>query len=153
MSEITFNNDSTLNSNLFILNPKWHSRVISTLVSLLMITIYIWMFFGFINLLITLYHTYPDNWGHGARTMITDVIIILASLELVRILQSYLSIGRVKVSLFLDVALIVLIGELISYWYSEYSVREVVLSVAVISVLIVLRMLTIKYSPDLNDTH
>jgi uncharacterized membrane protein (DUF373 family) len=111
------------------------------------------MFFGFINLLITLYHTYPDNWGHGARTMITDVIIILASLELVRILQSYLSIGRVKVSLFLDVALIVLIGELISYWYSEYSVREVVLSVAVISVLIVLRMLTIKYSPDLNDTH
>lgn len=141
-----------INRNFFLFDPKWHSKVISLLVSILMVAIYIWMFFGFTNLLITLYQTYPDKWCHGARTMITDVIIILAALELVRILQSYLTIGRVKVSLFLDVALIVLIGELISYWYSESNMKEVVLSVAVISVLIILRMLTIKFSPDLKES-
>jgi len=117
-----------------------------------MIAIYLWMASGFINLLIILYHSYPDNWSHGAEMMIKNIVIILALLELIRVFQTYLSMGRVKVTFILDVALVVLIGELISLWYREYSINEVFMSIFVITILVILRIITTKFSPDCSET-
>ena len=136
----------------FILSHQWHSNIIGFLVGILMIAVYIWLASGFVNLIINLYHSYPDNWTHGAERMIKDVVIILASLELIRIFQSYLLIGRVRVTFILDVALVVLIGELISFWYRKFNMTEIILSIFVISTLIMLRIVTTKYSPDCNET-
>jgi len=136
----------------FILNHEWHSRVVGFFIGILMIVIYLWMATGFINLLLNLYNSYPDNWSHGAEVMIKDVVIILAALELIRVFQAYLLMGRVKVTFILDVTLVVLIGELISLWYKEeHSMNEVFMHVFVISVLVVLRIVTNKYSPDSSE--
>jgi len=147
--------DSTLNNTpaykTSILNQEWHSRIVGFFIGIIMIAIYLWMAFGFINLMLNLYHSYPDNWSHGAEVMIKDVVIILASLELIRVFQAYLLMGRVKVTFILDVALVVLIGELISLWYKEYSMNEVFMSVFVISVLVALRIVTIKFSPAYSE--
>jgi len=114
-----------------------------------MIAIYIWVAAGFINLLMNLYDSYLlDDWSHGAEKMIKDIVIILASLELIRVFQSYLSIGRVRVTFILDVALVVLIGELISLWYQEKDIHEVVISIFVITALVILRIVTTRFSPD-----
>ena len=136
----------------FILSNESHSRIIGFLIGILMIAIYLWMAAGFINLLVSLFNSYPDSWSHGAEGMIKDAVIILASFELIRVFQSYLLIGRVKVTFILDVALVVLIGELISLWYAEYSTSEVLLSIFVIGSLIALRIITTKFSPDCSDT-
>ncbi len=56
-----------------------------------------------------------------------------------------------KVTFILDVALVVLIAELISLWYKEYSSNEVFMSIFVISILVVLRLITMKFSPDCSD--
>ena len=147
--------DKTLSSpptyKTFILNHQWHACIIGFFVGILMIAVYCWIASGFINLLLDLYYSYPDNWSHGAEKMIKDVVLILALLELIRLFQSYLLIGRVKVTFILDVALVVLIGELISFWYREYVMTEVILSIFVISTLIVLRIVTTKYSPDYGE--
>ena len=135
----------------FMLDHQWHTQFIGFLVGILMIAVYIWIASGCINLLTTLYHCYPDTWSHGAEKMIKDIVMILASLELIRIFQSYLLIGRVKVTFILDVALVVLIGELISFWYREFSITEIILSIFVISTLIILRIVTTRYSPDGNE--
>lgn len=140
------NNNPTYKT--FIFDVDWHARIIGLIVGLLMIAVYVWMLAGFFDLFKVLYHSYPDNWGHGAETMIKNVVIILASLELIRIFQSYLLLGRVKVTFILDVALVVLIGELISYWYRESHTTEVLVSVGVISILVVLRIITSRYSPE-----
>ncbi|MDO9312104.1 MAG: hypothetical protein Q7T85_10500 [Nitrosomonas sp.] len=61
---------------------------------------------------------YSQEWlGIRAVHIIIDIVLILAILELIRILQSYLALGRVKVTFILDVAMVVLIGELIGLWY------------------------------------
>lgn len=143
--------NGTMSYKNFILNNRWHSHIISFIVGLLMLAIYIWMLTGFANLLFNLFHSYPDNWSHGAEKMIKDVVVILASLELIRVLQSYLLIGRVKVTFILDVALVVLIGELISFWYREFNIVEVISSVGVVTALIMLRIVTTKYSPDSHE--
>ncbi len=137
----------------FLLNVDWHARIIGFIVGLFMLAIYAWMIAGFAELMFGLYHAYPKGWSHGAELMIKNVVVILASLELIRIFQSYLQIGRVKVTFILDVALVVLIGELISFWYRETQTIDMVVSVGVISVLTILRIVSTKYSPDNTDSN
>ena len=145
--------DITNNTNIpryssFILHHEWHSKIIGVLVGVLMICIYLWIIGGVTNLLRHLFEFAISNWTHGAEAMIKDVVIMLAALELIRTLQSYLSVGRVKVTFILDAALVVLIGELISLWYGDYTISQVVVNVTVISVLTGLRIITTKYSPN-----
>jgi uncharacterized membrane protein (DUF373 family) len=142
--------DNHFSYRAFILNNEWHSRITGFLVGILMIGIYLWVFAGFINLLLNLYHSFLNNWSHGAEMMIKQTVIILASLELIRTFKSYLIIGRVKVTFILDVALVVQIGELISLWYRDYSTIEVIVSVFVISILVLLRIITTRFSPDID---
>lgn len=136
----------------FVLSNEWHSRIVGFFIGILMMAIYLWMATGFLNLLLNLYHSFPKNWSHGAEVMIKDVVTILASFELIRVCQSYLLLGRVKVTFILDVALVVLIGELISLWYREFEISEVILNVSVITALIFLRIVTTRYSPDFGET-
>jgi len=135
----------------FILHHEWHSKIIGVLVGVLMLCIYLWIIGGVTNLLRHLFEFAISDWTHGAEAMIKDVVIMLAALELIRTLQSYLSVGRVKVTFILDAALVVLIGELISLWYGDYTISQVVVNVSVISVLTGLRIITTKYSPDFSE--
>ena len=134
----------------FVFDVEWHAKIIGFIVGLSMIAVYSWIIAGFFNLFVILYHSFPDNWSHGSETMIKDIVIILASLELIRIFQSYLILGRVKVTFILDVTLVVLIGELISFWYRESQTTEVLSSIGIITVLVLLRIITSKYSPEEN---
>lgn len=83
--------------------------------------------------------------------MLKSILILFALLEFIRVLQSYLHIGRVRVTFIIDVALVVLIGELMGFWYRTIVINEVLLGVAVISLLVVLRIVTSRYSPDCNE--
>ncbi len=137
-----------INYKTFFLNAEWHSKVIGLLVGVLMIMIYIWVAAGILSLGAHLFESSILSWSRGAEEMIKEVVIILASLELIRTLQSYLRLGRVKVTFILDAALVVLIGELISLWYRDYSITGVVANIGVVSALIMLRIITTKFSPD-----
>ncbi len=114
-----------------------------------MISLSLWLAAGIFSLFKHLWVAVTHEWGHEAEKIIIDVVIILAILELVRTLQSYLELGRVKVTLILDAALVVLIGELISLWYRNYTATEVILSMGVITMLTLLRIITVKFSPEL----
>ncbi|OGT79623.1 MAG: hypothetical protein A3J35_04160 [Gammaproteobacteria bacterium RIFCSPLOWO2_02_FULL_52_10] len=136
---------------LFILSHEWHATVIRFLVGILLITIYFWILEGTASLLIQLYFDGFSGWPQGAEAMIKKVVIMLAAFELIRTLQSYLILGRVKVTFILDAALVVLIGELLSLWYGGHDATQVVTNLTVIALLTVLRIITTKYSPDLQD--
>lgn len=140
------------NKNLFLLiDTDWHARAIQSIVGVLMLSLYLWIAAGIIGLIINLQHIVKLGWASVAEHIIIDVVLILAILELIRILQSYLALGRVKVTFILDVALVVLIGELIGLWYKEYTLTEVGLHIAVIAMLTLLRIVSIRFSPDAVD--
>ncbi len=133
----------------FIMSPNFYTLMVRVLIGILMICLSLWLATGIFSLMKHLIAAVTGEWGHEAEKIIIDVVIILAILELVRTLQSYLELGRVKVTLILDAALVVLIGELISLWYRDYTVTEVVLSMGVITMLTLLRIVTVKFSPEL----
>lgn len=135
----------------FILNHEWHSYIIGFFVGTLMITIYLCMMAGVISIFIHLYHSFFGDWSHIAEYIIKDVLIILALLEFIRVLQSYLILGRVRVTFIIDVALVVLIGELIGFWYQKVNIPEILIGIGVITALIALRTVTSQFSPICND--
>lgn len=146
------NHAITKNKNLLLLiDTDWHARAIQSIVGVLMLSLYLWIAAGIIGLIINLQHIIKLGWASVAEHIIIDVVLILAILELIRILQSYLALGRVKVTFILDVALVVLIGELIGLWYKEYTLTEVGLHIAVIAMLTLLRIVSIRFSPDAVD--
>jgi len=145
MSSMTASSMPT--NKIFFLDSEWHAKVIRLLVSIVMLTIYAWMIAGVTSLFKALYYTGLSTWTHGAEAMIKDVIIILASLELIRTLQSYLKLGRVKITFILDAALVILIGELMSLWLRSFTIPEVTITVGVISFLTILRVFMVKFSP------
>ncbi len=131
-------------------NPNLYALMVRMLVGGVMLALGLWLASGIVNLLIQLYLAASHGWTHSAEGMIADVVIMLAVLELVRTLQSYLELGRVKVTLILDVTLVVLVGELISLWYREYTPLEVMLSLGVVTTLTLLRIITVKFSPEIG---
>jgi len=137
-----------MDQKIFLSDSEWHAKVIRILVGLLMLILYAWIGGGLVNLAMQLYTSAGIGWAHCAEKMIITTLLILASLELIRTLQSYLALGRVKVTFILDAALVVLIGELIGLWYQDYTAREVMISLGVIVVLVMLRIATAKFSPD-----
>ena len=106
-------------------DTDWHTRTIQLIVGILMLALYLWIGTGVLSLLLHLPDILKNGWAYVAEHIIIDIVLILAVLELIRILQSYLALGRVKVTFILDVALVVLIGELIGLWYKEYTLLEV----------------------------
>ncbi len=133
----------------FVLSPSFYSLMVRVMIGLLMIGLSLWLLTGMVSMMKHLWLAVTGEWSHEAEKVIIDVVIILAMLELVRTLQSYLELGRVKVTLILDAALVVLIGELISLWYRDYTATEVILSMGVITMLTLLRIITVKFSPEL----
>jgi uncharacterized membrane protein (DUF373 family) len=109
----------------------------------------LWMLSGAINMLLELPKAlFFGGWATIAEHTIVNSLIMLALLEVIRTLQAYLQLGRVRVTFILDTALVVLIGELMGLWFREYAPEKVALGVGVIVVLVILRIITTRFSPQ-----
>lgn len=123
-------------------------RLVRALTGLLILTLSLWMLGGIVLLLLGL-RELPDNrWAGLAEQVIIESLILLALLEVIRTLQAYLLLGRVRVTFILDTALVVLISELTGLWFREYAPEKVMLGLGVIAALVILRIVTTRYSPE-----
>jgi uncharacterized membrane protein (DUF373 family) len=111
----------------------------------------VWLVSGGYNMAVAACVAFGGNWGKGAEQAIIDGLLLLALLEVVRTLKTYLTLGRVRVTFIIDTALVMLIGEMMGIWFRAYAPEKVLLALAVIISLTVLRILTARYSPD--DLH
>jgi uncharacterized membrane protein (DUF373 family) len=115
---------------------------------LMMLAVGLWMLAGVIQLFLQLPQAFVRDWVAAAEHTIVNSLVLLALFEVVRTLQAYLSLGRVRVTFILDTALVVLIGELMGLWFREYTPEKVLLSLGVIATLVVLRIITARFSPE-----
>lgn len=95
---------------------------------------------------------FSQSWATSAEQAIINSLILLALLEVIRTLQAYLRLGRVRVTFILDTALVVLISELMGLWFREYAPEKVLLGLGVIVTLVALRIVTARYSPDADPS-
>ena len=127
-----------------------YPALIRILTGLLIVVLCAWMLVGGINMVLALGSAFGSGWASAAEHTIINALILLALLEVIRTLQAYLRLGRVRVTFILDTALVVLISELMGLWFREYAPEKVLLGLGVIVALVVLRIATARFSPELH---
>lgn len=123
-------------------------HVVRLITLLIMLAVGLWMLAGIVQLFMHLPTVFTRGWTSTAEHTIVSCLLLLALLEVVRTLQAYISLGRVRVTFILDTALVVLIGELMGLWFREYAPEKVLLSLGVIATLVGLRIATARFSPE-----
>lgn len=95
------------------------------------------------------YEHRADDLGILTQTLVVDTVTVLALLEVMRTLLSYLSEGRVRVSLIIDTVMIVTLNEIIKAWYEKGGTHiNSLYFIGVTAILMVLRILAIRYGPS-----
>jgi uncharacterized membrane protein (DUF373 family) len=130
------------------ISDTFSPALVRMLTSLLIVALCLWMGAGIVNVVLDLRQSLSSGWAGVAERTIIDTLIMLALLEVIRTLQAYLKLGRVRVTFILDTALVVLIGELMGLWFKEYAPEKVLLGLGVIITLVALRIVTARFSPE-----
>jgi len=124
-----------------------YAALLRLLAGALIFVLCLWILAGIIHMAMELDQLFYLGWVEVSERVISESLIILALLEVIRTLQAYLRLGRIRVTFILDTVLVVLIGELMGLWFHHYNAGKVVLGLAVISLLVLLRIVTAKFSP------
>ena len=123
-----------------------------TLLSLLLIVLLSAMAFGIISTGIDLLEEVGSLFNakelHSVlKDLVVNVLMILAVVELFRTVKAYFTEGRLKVTYIIDTALVVVITEIMGFWYREIEVGRVGLAIALVVALMFVRIMAIRFSP------
>lgn len=138
----------------------FHQKAAVILSETINVLIYVLLTITTIGIIVGVYqtglHLYQNTIGSNGisqviETLIIDLILMLALIEVFRIFVSYLTKGRVRVTLVVETVLIVMLNEIIRSWFEDKPHENILYLLVAASVLMVLRILAIRYSPNLTD--
>ena len=81
------------------------------------------------------------------KNLVVNVLMVLAVVELFRTVKAYFSEGRVKVTYIIDTVLVVVITEIMGFWYREVDIARLGLAIALVVALMGVRIMAIRFSP------
>ena len=145
-----------LNGNIKDVSGICFETICRTLLSLLLLVLLVGMAFGIIAaagaLLAESSHVFSAEGLHFAlKELIVNVLMVLAVFELFRTVKAYFSEGRVKVTYIIDTALVVVITEIMGFWYREVEIVKVALAISLVITLMVVRIMAIRFSPNRRE--
>lgn len=132
----------------FLFSRPLLSKLIPFFLRLLTVVVLIGFFGGIVKTLLDLKILFDHSVEESLRQLLLNVITLLAVVEVIKTVMSYLSEGRVKVTYIVDTVLIVMLNEVISLWFKGPALKSVVILVIIIVTLIFVRLLAIRFSPD-----
>jgi uncharacterized membrane protein (DUF373 family) len=85
---------------------------------------------------------------HGAfKTVLVDMLTVLAMVEILRTALAYFSEGRVKVTYIIDTVIVTVLTEALAFWYREMEWEEIALVIALVVSLAFVRIIAVRFSP------
>ncbi len=85
---------------------------------------------------------------HGAfRTILIDVLTVMAIVEVLRTALAYFSEGRVKVTYIIDTVMVTVLTEVIAFWYNEMSWQKFAMMISLVLSLALVRIIAVRFSP------
>ena len=85
---------------------------------------------------------------HGAfKTVLVDILTVLAVVEILRTALAYFSEGRVKVTYIIDTVLVTILTEIMAFWYKDMDWQKVAMVIVLVLSLAFVRIIAVRYSP------
>lgn len=85
---------------------------------------------------------------HGAfRTILVDVLTVMAIVEVLRTALAYFTEGRVKVTYIIDTVMVTVLTEVMAFWYREMEWQKVAMVIVLVLSLAAVRIIAVRFSP------
>lgn len=81
------------------------------------------------------------------KTVLIDVLTVLALVEVFRTALAYFSEGRVKVTYIIDTVIVTLLTEVMAFWFKDMEWQEVAMVIALVLSLAIVRIVAVRFSP------
>ncbi len=86
--------------------------------------------------------------SHSAfKTILVDILTVLAIVEVLRTALAYFTEGRVKVTYIIDTVIVTVLTEVMAFWYKEMEWQEVAMTLLLVLSLACIRIITVRFSP------
>ena len=126
------------------------------LLSLLLLVLLVGIAFGVTRSALDLWtmsgHLFSGDGLHEAlNELVVNVLMVLAVVELFRTVKAYFSEGRVKVTYIIDTVLVVVITEIMGFWYREVEMKRIAMAIALVVALMGVRIMAIRFSPKRRE--
>jgi|SRR3989338_324096 len=122
-------------------------KVTRVILSALIVSILLAFLAGTIWSFLDLKLFFENNIQLASRTIVINVLTLLAIVEVLRTTLIYFSEGRVRVSYIVDTVLVVMLTEVMIFWFKDVDYLKITALVLVILCLALVRLLAIKHSP------
>jgi uncharacterized membrane protein (DUF373 family) len=135
----------------------FHQRIVLIVSEVINVLLYALLIVGLAGIAVGIYqaaaHLVETFQNQDSKevleTLIIDIIIVLAVVEVLRGILSYLDQGRIRVSLIIEVVLIVTLNEIIRGWFEDgEDPQNSIYLIIVAAILLGLRILAIRYGPE-----
>jgi len=119
----------------------------NALISLVVMTIFLTILAG------TAYTAYDFRliftvpFHEAFRTILIDILTVLAILEILKTALAYYTFGRVKVTYIIDAVLVTTLTEILAFWYREIEWQKLAMALALVISLAFVRIIAIRFSP------
>ncbi len=117
--------------------------VLGALLVLLLATI----FWATVRTFVEVKSLFGEGVHAALRVTMVNSLAILAILEVFKTGLAYLSVGRVRVTYIIDTVIVVVLGEVMVFWFREIDYTKILMVIGIVFSLILARILTIRYSP------
>ena len=81
------------------------------------------------------------------KTILVDILTVLALVEVLRTTLAYFSEGRVKVTYIIDTVMVTILTEVMAFWYKEMEWQDIGMVIALVLSLACVRIIAVRYSP------
>ncbi|AAR34426.1 MULTISPECIES: phosphate-starvation-inducible PsiE family protein [Geobacter] len=117
------------------------------LLSLLITAILLAILGGIIRTFYDMRLVVSHDFHEAFRTILVDVLTVLAVVEVLRTALAYFSEGRVKVTYIIDTVLVTVLTEIMAFWYRDMSWDKVAMVIALVLALAGVRVVAVRFSP------
>jgi uncharacterized membrane protein (DUF373 family) len=81
------------------------------------------------------------------KTILVDILTVLALVEVLRTALAYFTEGRVKVTYIIDTVIVTVLTEVMAFWYKEMDWQKIAMMIALVLSLACVRIVAVRFSP------
>lgn len=115
--------------------------------SLLLVVILATISWATVKTLVDLKVIFTKDIHEALKFVMVNSLMILALLEVFMTTLAYFEEGRVKVTYIIDTVIVVILTEIMVFWFKEIEYLRVVMVIVLVLSLIIARILAIRFSP------
>jgi uncharacterized membrane protein (DUF373 family) len=126
---------------------KFFEAFARALLSLLIIAILLAILAGVIYTFYDMRLIWRSIFLDAFKSILVDILTVLAMVEVLRTALAYFSEGRVKVTYIIDTVIVSVLTEVMAFWYKEMEWQEVAMVIALVLSLACVRIVAVRFSP------